>query len=396
MLYSSQNFPQNFPQKMIGKFTYKVVIKKDYVRSDGTSALYVQIFLNKERKRVPLDIFVEQKNFDLKKQRVKGNTQLATDLNLIIKKKLADINDIAVNYRLNGEILTMPKLLHDLENPSLKLDFLKFYEYHLDNEKGLLKPGTYRQQKSTLTKLKDFKKQIFFHEITEEFLTELIVFLKIKRKNKPVTVHSTLKNFKKYLHKANKKGIKTQLQYDDIKVKSFQSNRTFLLPEEIKKMNDYMKSEFCTQSHKRILKRFLFSCFTGLRISDILRISQENFLGKYLIFSAEKTEKMQRLKLSKNARKFISKKGDVFKGKMTAEHINRGLKTIAHICGIKKRITFHVARHTFATNFIMQGGDVITLQKYLGHSNIKETMIYVHIAESFSNKEIMKLDEIKL
>lgn len=398
MQYSSQNFPQNFPQKMIGKFTYKIIQKKDYVRKDGTSALYVQIFLNGERKRLPLDIFVEPKNFDKAKQRVKGNTQITNDLNLIINKKLADINSIAINYRLNGSILTMNKLLNDLENPSLKLDFLKFYAHHLEleNKRGFLKKGTYRQQKSTLTKLKKFKKHIFFHEITKDFIKELKSYLKVKLKNKEVTVHSTLKNFKKYLHTANKEGIKTPVLYDDIKVKSFEGKRTFLLPEEIKKLNEYLNSNFCTETHKNILKRFLFSCFTGLRISDIIRISQKNFLGKHLIFSAEKTGKLQQFKLSKNARKFVSKEGSVFKGKMTPEHINRGLKTIAHICKINKRLTFHVARHTFATNFIMQGGDVVALQQYLGHSNIRETMIYVHIAKSYTDKEIMKLDEIKL
>lgn len=399
MQYSGQNFPQNFPQKMIGKFTYKIVQKKDHVRKDGTSALYVQIFLNGQRKRLPLHIFIEQKKFDSKKQRVRGNTQIANDLNLIINKKLADINSIAVNYRLNSEILTMPRLLNDLENPSLKLDFLKFYEYHLEleNKRGFLKKGTYRQQKSTLTKLKKFKKHIFFHEITEDFIKELKSYLKVKLKNKEVTVHSTLKNFKKYLHIANKEGIKTQLRYDDIKVKSFEGKRTFLLPEEIKRLNEYLNSEFCTETHKNVLRRFLFSCFTGLRISDIIGISQKNFLGKYLIFSSEKTGKLQQFKLSKNARKFISKKGnDVFEGEVTPEHINRELKKIANICKIKKRLTFHVARHTFATNFIMQGGDVVVLQQYLGHSNIRETMIYVHIAKSYTDKEIMKLDEIKL
>ena len=62
--------------------------------------------------------------------------------------------------------------------------------------------------------------------------------------------------------------------------------------------------------------------------------------------------------------------------------MNRQIKTIAKTCGITKKISFHVGRHTFATNFLRAGGDVISLQNLLGHSSVKQTMIYVHIVES--------------
>ncbi|MDM1043952.1 hypothetical protein HX004_03715 [Myroides sp. 1354] len=72
-------FPNNFPQNSIGKFTnkitFKVIVKKDYTRVDGTNALYVQLFLNKEMKRIPLQIFVPMNDFDEKKQRVRKHNK---------------------------------------------------------------------------------------------------------------------------------------------------------------------------------------------------------------------------------------------------------------------------------------------------------------------------------
>jgi len=145
--------------------------------------------------------------------------------------------------------------------------------------------------------------------------------------------------------------------------------------------------------HKNILSKFLFSCFTGLRISDIKNIESEHIIGDYIVFVSEKTGKLQRIQMNESAKKFIGKQKP-FNSNYTDEYTNRTLKDICKICGIKKRVTYHVSRHTFATNFIISGGNVTVLQKLLGHSKIEDTMIYVHIAESVTDIEILNLDTI--
>lgn len=388
------HFPVNFPTKMSGKLTHKIIIKDDYVRTDGTCALYVQIFLDGKMKRLPLNISIEPKRFDKKNQRIKGKSQLAKDYNLVISKTLADINKIAVTYRLNGNYLTMKKLLEDLLNPTAKVDFLKFYQFHLDKQKNILKHGTYRQQEATLSKIRKFRSNIFFYEITEEFLNSLVGYMKNTLKNKQSTISTTLKNFKKYLHLANKSGIKTPLNYSDISVKSCKGNRTFLTHFEINSIYDFRSRLYTSEAHKDIIDRFLFACFTGLRISDIQKISEENIIENHLVFTAEKTGKFQRILLNKTAQKFINKSGPLFRGNYTPEYINRELKFIAKACNVKKHLTFHVSRHSFATNYLIQGGRVENLQKILGHSSIRETMIYVHIVDSITNKEMYNLDSM--
>lgn len=391
--FSSHNYPTSYPMNVSGKLTYKVIQKKDYIRADGTSALYVQIFLDGKRKRIPLNIFVEPKKFNEQKQIVKGNSQLVKDYNLIIGKKIADINNIAISYRLANMYLTFEKLIEELTNPTAKIDFIKFWEREIEKQKERLKTGTYRQQFSTLTKIKKWKRSILFHEIDEDLLNELIVYCKNTLKNKETTVQTTLKNFKKYLHVANKKGIRTKLDFSDITIKTFKGDRTFLNEDEIKILYEYYQSKFISDNHKNILDRFLFACFTGLRISDIQNLTEDNFIGGYIAFKSEKTGKFQKIKLNKTAKKFITE-GVIFKGKYTVEHINRELKFIAKACKLKKHLTFHVSRHSFATNFLIKGGRVENLQKILGHSNIRETMIYVHIVDAIMNNEMNNLDDI--
>ncbi|PIF32977.1 site-specific recombinase XerD [Flavobacterium sp. 9] len=376
-----------------GKLTAKIVIKDDYVRTDGTSTLYLQIFVSGQKKKIPLHIAVKPIYFDKVKQRVKSKDIFHKDYNLIIEKSLADLNKIEIKYRLENENLTMDKLLHEYQNPSSRIDFIKFWEMEMENQKLIRDNATVQQQLSTLRKVKGYQNSILFYEITKDFYEKMIFHFEKVEKNAPHTIQTLAKNFKKYLHIANELGVKTPLKYQDIKMPKCVSNRAFLLPDEVFKLYEYYNSQFINESLKNILARFLFSCFTGLRISDIRAISLENVVNDILIFFAQKTGKLQRIQLSESALKFIGN-DKLFYGEYTDQHINRELKQIVKACGIKKNVTFHVSRHSFATNFLICGGRVEDLQKLLGHSEIKETMVYVHIVESITDKQIHNMNDI--
>jgi site-specific recombinase XerD len=392
-LRNTQNFPINFPMNFSGKLTSKIVIKDDYVRADGTCALYLQVFLNKEKKKIPCNISVKSIYFDKIKQRIKPKHPYNKDYNLIIEKMLGDLNKIEVNYRLSGTALNLTRLMEEFENPISRIDFIKFWENEMERQKEILKPDTYRQQMTMLNKTKAFKSPVYFYEINEDYVQDLKTHCKKILKNNDNTISSLLKSFKKYLHIANKKGIITPVSFDDIKNKAFKGNRTFMTPEEIIKLNSYWKSEFVNETHKNILSRFLFSCFTGLRISDIDNLKEENIISDSLAFTSVKTGKFQRINMNESAKKYIDSK-TIFPAGYTGEYINRQLKDIAKICGIRKTISYHVSRHTFATNFLICGGRVEHLQKILGHSKITDTMIYVHIVDSITDIQINNMDDI--
>ena len=376
-----------------GKLTSKIVIKDDYIRANGTSAIYLQVFINGDKKKFPLHISVKPEDFDKIKQRVKSKNNYYKDYNLIIEKTLAGINKIEVNYRLANITLTMKCFIEEYENPTSRIDFIKFWENEMTNQKLILKVGTYEQQMSTLKKLKEYSPVLYFYEITEDYFNEIKNHFKKVDKNSESTIGSFVKSFKKYLHIANKRGVVTPMDFSEIKNKRFVSERSFLDFEELNKLKKYYDSEFINPTHKAILSRFLFSCFTGLRISDIQILTKDNFIKDYIIFTTTKTTKIQRIKLSETANLFVDPI-HIFKDKFSDAHINRELKFIAKACGISKKLIFHLARHTFATNFLICGGRVEVLQKILGHSSITETMIYVHIVESISNEQIDNMDSI--
>lgn len=376
-----------------GKLTSKIIIKEDFVRSDGTCALYLQVFLNKERKKFPVNLAVKPVDFDKQKQRVKSSCTFANDYNLIIEKMLSDINRIEIGYRLGNVALSMENLINDYENPTSKIDFITFWENEMKNQKEKLKDSTFRQQSSMLTKLKTYRKSLFFYEIDEDFLEKIKHHFKTKNKNQDTTIFSFIKTFKKILRIANKRGILTPLNYSDIHNGSFLGKRTFLDPAEVLRLYKYWQNDFINATHKAILSRFLFSCFTGLRISDIQTMAADNIFDNYIVFSAEKGNKLNRIPLNQSARLFIDPV-KIFPGNFSEVHINRELKFIVKAVGIRKKISFHVSRHTFATNYLICGGRVEHLQKILGHSKITDTMIYVKIVESITDKQIHNMDEI--
>jgi integrase/recombinase XerD len=393
-VFNGNSFPESFPEMISGKLNSKIRLKTDYKKSDNTCTVYVQISLNRVVKKINCGFSVLEKEFDLKNQRVKSSHKFSSDLNLVIEKKLADINKIEVHYRLAGKILTLQNLIDELDNPTARIDFIKFWEQEMDRQKEILKPGTYRQQMSVLKKVRDFKSPMYFYEVNENYINDLKAYCKNKLKNNDNTVASMIKSFKKYLHLANKKGINSPIAFSDIKNKSFKGNRTFLIPEEITKLYEYWNSSYIDRVYKNMLSRFLFSCFTGLRFSDVYKLTAENFINDTIVFTSEKTGKFQRIKMNETASKFIN--DDFFELNSTNEYTNRELKNIAKICGITKKITYHVSRHTFATNFLICGGRIEQLQKILAHSKIEETMIYVHIVEQVTNVQIMNMDEILL
>lgn len=386
--------PQILPQKMSGKLSHKIVIKKDYTRPDGTNAIYLQLIQGRKIKRIPLEISVPAKAFDSALQRVRGHYRYSAEYNLLIGKILADLNSIMVNYKLTGTNPKLELVVQDLVQPSLRANFNEFAQHQLHQQRELkIIESTFLQQKGALKKIARFRDPILFSDIDDKLIDQLRYWCANTLNNKPATVESTIKTFKKYVHLANKQGIATPINYEDISVKRMIGDRTFLSPKELKRLYEYYQSHFVSPTHKAILQRYLFSCFTGIRISDIEQLGPENLFGDHLGFTMHKTKKFIRIKLNKSALSLIGNE-QFFGGSFSRKTINEELKHIAKTLGITKRLYFHSSRHTFATNFLISGGDVINLQRLLGHQDIKQTMVYVHIVQDITDKQVDLLDEI--
>lgn len=360
--------------------------------NDKPLPVYLHITGN-GRERIHLDIYVDSKKWNLKTQRLNNPTQLEKDTNLVLDNIQAKITNIKTVYRLSEKVLTPKLLAKELKEGLPRVNFISFFKIQLAEDKPFLKKGTYRRYQSVLEKLKNYNSYIYFTDITNSFITHYKKHL-VTIGNKSTTVNSNIRVIKKYLGAALKYGIKIPIDLDEIRIGSTNGNRTSLLPNDLRKIDKFYFSEFISNEHKLILGYFLFSCMTGLRISDIQSLERSQITDDVITFTSVKTNKDQMISLNKKAIDILNHEILLFEKKLTNEYMNRELKNIFSFLKIKKKITFHVARHTFATNFLRMGGNVEKLQILLGHSDIKQTMIYVHIVAEEANKEVYLLDKL--
>ncbi|KAA6312318.1 Tyrosine recombinase XerD, partial [termite gut metagenome] len=154
--------------------------------------------------------------------------------------------------------------------------------------------------------------------------------------------------------------------------------------------------------YSNIKNGFLFSCFTGLRFSDVEALTwsklQRDSEGNTLInFTQKKTQKWENLPVSREAIKFLPERGlasgdDLVFKFQSGGYINSIIKTWAKSAGINKKVTFHVARHTNATLLLSLEVPIETVSKILGHSDIKTTLIYAKVIDKSKRDAVNKLD----
>ncbi|MDR1553799.1 MAG: site-specific integrase [Prevotellaceae bacterium] len=184
----------------------------------------------------------------------------------------------------------------------------------------------------------------------------------------------------------------------ELKPKKKPTERCFLTIDEVRQL---ARTECYTPEVKRA---FLFSCFSGLRFSDVAgltwqKIETGNNGDRYIKFIQEKTNKPEYLPLNTEALKFVGEQGTaadsdrVFAKLPQNKYCNVVLKEWAGAAGITtKHVTFHVARHTAATMILSLGGAIETVSKILGHSEIRTTQIYAKILDKNVSEAVHKLD----
>lgn len=159
------------------------------------------------------------------------------------------------------------------------------------------------------------------------------------------------------------------------------------------------------ECHYALLKRaFLFSCLTGIRKSDIekMRWGEVRQEGEFtrIVFRQKKTQGQEYLDISQQAAQYLGERREdtdlVFDGFHYSAYILTELRAWAMRCGITKHITFHTGRHTFAVLMLDLGTDLYTVQKLLGHREIRTTEIYANIMDKKKQAAVSKIPNILL
>lgn len=382
----------------------KFYARLEHVDRDGNSLLYLYLSSGGKKKLISLGIHVPASLWDKETQRIstKKISVANRDINLLIDNIQKRVTEIKIEYRLNNRILTLDRFEGEYRTGFSRIDFIQFATRICEREKSHVAAGTTKKRLSVIEKIRLFKKNVEFGDITIDWINDYKKFwLKDKEiegkfypGNNLTTVGSDMKAIKKWLKIAKNYSISLNVNIEDIKVDRTTGIREYLTKNEMVDLYKYYKSSAIKQHHKISLGLFLFSCFTSLRISDVKKIKREDLKNPMYKFKITKTKKQHMIKFNSTALEIANENPKLFVDWKSEQKINEDLKEIMAIVEIPKHITFHCARHTFATNFLRLGGKVEVLQGILMHSRIDETMVYVHIVEAEKDESIFLMDNL--
>jgi len=364
----------------------KLVAQLMNAKKNGQCPVYVVCYVDRVRCRFSTGIDIYPDDFDRPSGTVKSRTAENKDKNLFINNVKKRITEIEVRYRLQNKKLTAELLQTEFEMPEYKTSFYAFYENELSKRKGVLAPSTYEKYSITLRKLKLYREQLIFCDLNVDFLNEYKSYCK-SIGNCQNTINANLKNIKTFSRLAYKAGLCSNELFSDVRISNIEPIRNFLTEKELNKLFDFYKYKKFDAKDKDVLRPFLFSCFTGLRFSDVKALKFANIQNDVLLVKMKKTEyidKFVKIPLCDASRGLINfnRKTKTVFSMYSEQYMNRQLKSICRNIGIEKDITFHCSRHTFATLYLRRSkNDFKGLQRLLGHSNISETMKYIHVME---------------
>lgn len=390
-------------KKIIQKITYHVRAYNYTRANDDKAGLYLGLTINRDTKKIPIEIFVKPELWDAKKETIKYNgldDLEIRDLNLLINKEKGKANELLRKYRLAERPVNHDQFKRDFLNYASLDNFLSWSSDYLEHQKLNRKIAiqTYKNKKSRLNHFVNFAKKnktnILFSDLTPKLISDFDTYLKRTVKlafNSQQAVHVSIQSF---IKQALDEGINLDNPYKVFKIANYIPGDRYPIEEwEKDKLKKLYKSNDLSEIEKEVLRKFLFSCDTGLRISDSKNIKYENIENNILKFHTIKGErfgKKAEIYLTDFAGSLLRNEqyGLIFK-RIADQTVNKILKEIGIKAEIKTKLTFHVARDTFGTDFIEKGGGLATLSELMTHSDIKTTMIYVKIREK------KKIEEMK-
>ncbi|MEO9474117.1 MAG: tyrosine-type recombinase/integrase [Cyclobacteriaceae bacterium] len=375
-------------------------IRSDRQTKDGRASVYIQVIINSKATSVPLEVSWPVKDFDNKsgkfKERYKGD-QEAIDFNLQSQKEQAKINDILMFYRHSDLVLTVDQFKKEYQTYDFRQNFITWVEQDNNQRYHDLKieVQTWKNINSQMNQLREFQPVIKFNELNEEFLEKVEAWAR-KKEYSVNTIATLVRTIQSQSRKALKRGVGINIKsINEYTPPSFVNRIIYLRPDELERIEIYYLKNDIPESHKVVLGYFLFSCYTGLRFSDLKRVTwneiDDGMLSFYPFKGRKQPKKIKVPLVSKTYRFIHNKRGKLF-NVMAEQYSNRLLKDIAEACEVYKAITMHVGRHTFATEFLRRGGHVEVLQQLMGHFKITTTMIYVHVDTSRLREEMRVFD----
>jgi site-specific recombinase XerD len=381
----------------------------------GTLPIYLRVTINGSRFETSISRDIEADKWLAKAEKAKGISEEAKTLN----SYLDTLRNTAFNYqqeiRQEGKELNIQtfkeKWLEIKEKPVMLIDV--FLEH---NRKMKLLVGkeyaqlTYIRYETTLAHTKKFllykycKEDMDVKKLDYSFINEFAFWLKAVRNCNQNSTIKYLSNFKKIVNFCIQSGYIQRNPFVGFKLLKKEVVREILSKEDLEKMASV---QFLTERSGQVRDIFLFCCYTGLAYADIKKLKRSEIVigvdGERWIFtSRQKTDTPSKIPLLPAALEIIGKyenhpmclNKNLVMPVLSNQKMNDYLKQIADLSGIDKVLTFHIARHTFATTITLSNGVPIeTVSKMLGHKSLRTTQHYAKILDLKVSQDMQALKQ---
>ncbi len=363
----------------------------------GSCPIYCRITTDRKKAEMFTGQFCDLKKWDEAKERVKGNPEL----NAILSAFETRIQRYYIEQSVNGTYPTAKELKAVLQGKHHTGNtLLSYFDTFIDDISQLpdqFTIATVKKYKTILRHLSEFlesinKTEITLSEFTLANVNQFEHYLRTQVKLNQNTTAKYLKQFKAVFNRAIKFGFLKENPFKSYKFSFQKTNRTFLTNEEIATIENLALNN---ESLERVRDCFIFAIYSGLRYSDVCNLTKKHLKTDlngfhWLEFDIQKTKEHSRLPLLDKAYLIIAKYKDQdlpldkLLPVISHQKVNTFLKIIGDLAGIDKLLTFHVARHTFATTVTLSNNVPIEIvQKYLGHSSISSTQVYAKITSEY-------------
>lgn len=381
-------------RKICYRFVYN---RKRRLNAQGMALLQIEAYLERKKIYFSSHIYLTPEQWDERKKLIKRHPH-AEALNYMIREFMINLERKELDLWKNGQEVTL-EVLKEMFQVKVDQTFLDFIIDDIQSSHG--KESTKKNRLTTCFLLSRFKSNICFKDVNARFIYNFEKFL-YESGFQINTVAKHMKHLKSFVNAAIDKGFidANDYAFRRYRIRTGESKHSFLLPEEIQKLENLVLSER-NNSLSLTLDAFLFCCYTGLRYSDFTNLSENNIVRidnkPWIVFTTKKTGTEVKLPLDllfdgkawEMLRKHKRHLERFFKLKPNST-VNKELMRIGKLAGINKHFSFHSARHTNATLLIYKGANITTVQKLLGHRNISTTQIYSEVMESTIIKDLKK------